>query len=305
MTDRHLHLDRLAVLCLVGCSAVWGLNQAAVKVALSDFPPLAQAGLRSLGAALLLAAWARWRRLPVAPTRETLWPSLLTGLLFAAEFGVYFSGLQYTSASRMVVFVYLSPFVVALGMPLIAPGERLGRGQMAGLLLAFAGVAGAFSESGHGGPHQLLGDAMGVLGAVLWGGTTLAIRATALSRASAEQTLMSQLAVSAVALLAASAWMGEAWPAQIRPLSWAALGFQTVIVTFASYLLWFWLMRHYPATKISAFTLLTPVFGLLAGVLLLGEPATPRILLALAAVAVGIALVSRPGPAAPSSSAPS
>jgi drug/metabolite transporter (DMT)-like permease len=172
---------------------------------------------------------------------------------------------------------------------------------MAGLLLAFAGVAGAFSESGHGGPHQLLGDAMGVLGAVLWGGTTLAIRATALSRASAEQTLMSQLAVSAVALLAASAWMGEAWPAQIRPLSWAALGFQTVIVTFASYLLWFWLMRHYPATKISAFTLLTPVFGLLAGVLLLGEPATPRILLALAAVAVGIALVSRPAPAAPSS----
>lgn len=296
MTERHPHLDRLAVLCLLGCTAVWGLNQAAVKLALHDFPPLAQAGLRSLGAALLLLAWARWRGIALAPTRATWGPSLLTGLLFAGEFGIYFSGLQFTTASRMVVFVYLSPFVVALGMPLIAPGERLGRVQTAGLLLAFAGVAGAFTESGHGHPQQWLGDAMGVLGAVLWGSTTLAIRASALSHAPAEQTLMSQLAVSAVALLAASRLAGEPWPAHIQPLSWAAFGFQTVIVTFASYLLWFWLMRHYPATKISAFTLLTPVFGLLAGVLLLGEPATPRILLALAAVAAGIALVSRPSP---------
>ena len=54
-----------------------------------------------------------------------------------------------------------------------------------------------------------------------------------------------------------------------------------MIVTFASYLLWFWLVRHYPATRLAAFTLLTPVFGLLLGVLLLGEPITPRLVVAL------------------------
>jgi len=66
-----------------------------------------------------------------------------------------------------------------------------------------------------------------------------------------------------------------------------------VIVSFASYLLWFWLIRHYPATRLSSFTLSTPLFGLLAGALLLGEPITPRLMLALAGLAAGIVMVNR------------
>jgi drug/metabolite transporter (DMT)-like permease len=52
-------------------------------------------------------------------------------------------------------------------------------------------------------------------------------------------------------------------------------------------------MRHYPATRLAAFTLLTPVFGLLLGALLLGEPITPRLIVALVTVAGGIVLVNR------------
>ncbi|MFO1339809.1 MAG: DMT family transporter, partial [Burkholderiaceae bacterium] len=99
--------------------------------------------------------------------------------------------------------------------------------------------------------------------------------------------------VSAVLLGAAAWWAGEAWPHGASALAWGALAFQTGVVTFASYLLWFWLVRHYPATQISSFTLLTPIFGLAAGVGLLGEPLTLRLVLALAAVCAGIALVSR------------
>jgi drug/metabolite transporter (DMT)-like permease len=69
--------------------------------------------------------------------------------------------------------------------------------------------------------------------------------------------------------------------------------FQTVIVTFASYLAWFWLVRHYPATRISSFTLLTPMAGLAFGVLLLGEPLTARLLVAMAGVALGLLLINR------------
>ena len=71
------------------------------------------------------------------------------------------------------------------------------------------------------------------------------------------------------------------------------MGFQVVVVTAFSYLVWFWLIRSYPATKLASFTLLTPVFGLLMGALLLGEPVTTRLVIALAAVAVGIVLVNR------------
>jgi drug/metabolite transporter (DMT)-like permease len=308
---RRGRLDLLAVVMLSTCCAIWGLGQVAIKLTLMEIPPLLQAGARSAGAALLLLAWMRWRG--VSLVFGGAWRGgLLVGVLFAVEFACMFVGLQFTSASRMVVFLYMAPFVVALGMPFIAHGERLGAVQLVGLALAFAGVVWAFGEGFTAravGPRQWLGDALGIAAAVLWGATTLALRATAVSRVSAEMALLYQLAVSAV-LLAGAGWLaGEAWPASPRAATWLVLTFQVVVVTFASYLAWFWLIAHYPATQISVFTLLTPVFGLLAGVWLLAEPLTLRLVVALAAVCAGIWLVgtraARPVNAPLSASAPS
>jgi drug/metabolite transporter (DMT)-like permease len=297
MTDRKSRLDGVAVASLLLCCAVWGVNQVAAKLALAEVPPLLQAGARSAGAALLVALWSRWRGVSLGFGDGTLAAGLLAGALFALEFGCIYAGLQLTTASRMVVFVYLAPFVVALGMPLVAHGERLRALQFAGLLAAFGGVAWAYAEGlngGAGGARQWLGDALGVAGAVLWGGTTLAVRATALATAAPEKTLFYQLAVSGVLLLAASLFVDEPWPMTLHGSTIALMAFQIAVVSFASYLLWFWLVRHYPATQISAFTLLTPLIGIVAGAGLLGEPLTLRLAVAGIAVAIGIALVNRP-----------
>lgn len=298
--ERKTHLDAVAVLTLVGCCAVWGLSQVAAKVTLTQVPPLLQAGLRSLGAALLLLLWSRRRGLRVFGADGTGAAGLLAGLLFAVEFGCIFVGLQFTTASRMSVFLYLAPFVVALGMPFIAHNERLSAVQTLGLVLAFTGVVWAFAEGftrPAAGPRQWVGDALGFVGAVLWGATTLLTRASKLATALPEKTLLYQLVVSGVALTAASAFSHEAWPTQLSPAVAAALLFQVAVVTFASYLAWFWLVRHYVATRVAAFTLLTPVFGLMAGVAFLDDPMTPRLLVALGAVCLGIALVNRATPA--------
>jgi drug/metabolite transporter (DMT)-like permease len=296
MSERKSHLDLLAVVLLVGCCFLWGLNQVAAKAALPEIGALWQAALRSLGAALLVWLWARSRGIALFERDATLRGGLLAGALFAAEFFCIFIGLQFTTASRMVVFIYIAPFVVALGMPLIARAERLGALQAAGLVLAFAGVAWAFAEGFSrpaAGPRQSLGDGLGLLAGVLWGATTLAIRATALGSASAEKTLLYQLAVSAVLLLAAALVGTEPLPLRLSLLAWSSLAFQIVVVSFASYLVWFWLVRHYPATRLASFTMLTPVFGLVLGALLLAEPVTARLLFALATVAAGIVLVNR------------
>jgi drug/metabolite transporter (DMT)-like permease len=298
--ERKDHVDGLAVALLLGCCAIWGLGQVAAKLTLSEIPPLMQAAVRSLGAALLLVLWSRARGLVLFRADGTGRAGLLAGSLFALEFGCIFVGLQYTSASRMSVFIYFAPFVVALGMPLISRSERLNRVQAAGLLLAFGGVVWAYFEgfvSPTAGPQQWLGDALGLAGALLWGLTTLTLRGTRLGSALPEKALLYQLAVSAAALGLASLVAGEPWPARLTGASLWPLAFQTVVITFASYLVWFWLVRHYPATRISAFTLLTPVFGLLAGVGLLGEPLTLRLVVALAAVCAGIWLVNRVRPA--------
>ncbi|MCH7343370.1 DMT family transporter [Pelomonas sp. CA6] len=294
--QRKSQLDGLAVLLLLACCVMWGLNQVAAKAALSEIGPLWQAALRSGVAALLVWGWSLARGIALFTRDGSLPGGLLAGALFAAEFACIFLGLQYTTASRMVVFLYLAPFVVALGMPLIAPSERLGLRRSLGLLLAFGAVAFAFGEgltaTGEL-PRQWLGDLLGLCAALLWAGTTLAIRATRLSQASAEKTLLYQLAVSTVALSLGALATGEALPLAWSARLWGLFGFQAVIVTFASYLVWFWLVRHYPATRLSSFTLSTPLFGLLAGALLLGEPITPRLMLALGGLAAGILLVNR------------
>ncbi len=295
---RKTHLDTLAVAMLVTCCALWGLSHVAVKLALPQLPPLLQTGMRSLGAAALLLLWSRARGLRVMQADGTGAAGLLAGCLFAVEFGCIFAGLQYTSASRMAVFLYMAPFVVALGMPFIARHEKLRPLQLLGLVLAFIGVVWAFAEGfarPAAGPRQWWGDALGLMAAMLWGLTTLLVRASKLSTALPEKTLLYQLGVSGLALTAASVFSAEVWPLGLGMLTAQTLGsmaFQIVIVTFASYLMWFWLVRHYPATRVAAFTLLTPLFGLLAGVGLLGEPLTTRILVALVAVCGGIALVN-------------
>jgi drug/metabolite transporter (DMT)-like permease len=296
MPERKTQLDATAVGTLIGCCFLWGLNQVAAKVALAEVSPLWQTALRSVGGALLVFAWARWRGIALFARDGTLPGGVLAGLLFAAEFGCIFIGLQHTTASRMAVFIYISPFVVALGMPWIAHAERLAPLQWLGLVIGFGGVLIALAEgfaAPAAGPRQWLGDALGIAAGVLWGATTLAIRGTALSGAAAEKTLLYQLAVSGGALLAAALLAGGPLPTTLSPVTIASLLFQVVIVVFASYLLWFWLIRHYPATRLSSFTLLTPVFGLLLGALLLAEPITTRLVVALAAVSFGIYVVNR------------
>jgi len=296
MSERKSQLDTLAVGSLVLCCFLWGLNQVAAKAALPEIPALWQAALRSSGAALLVWLWARARGIALFERDRTLPGGLVAGALFAAEFFCIFIGLQFTTASRMVVFIYISPFVVALGMPLIARSERLRPLQSAGLVLAFAGVAWAFAEGFSrpaAGPLQWLGDGLGVLAGILWGATTLAIRASALNQASAEKTLLYQLAVSGGLLTIAALASAPPLSLHLSPLAWSSLAFQIVVVSFVSFLLWFWLIRHYPATRLASFTMLTPVFGLVLGAILLAEPVTARLLFALATVAAGIYLVNR------------
>ena len=284
------------MLGLVTCCVLWALNQVAAKAAMPEVPPLWQAALRSVFGALLVAAWARARGIALFGRDGTLGGGLLAGVLFGAEFACVFVGLQFTAASRMVVFIYLAPFVVALGMPFISRTEVLSRTQVAGLLLAFAGVAWAFAEGftqPAAGPRQLLGDALGIAAAVLWGATTLAVRASRLNTASPEKTLLYQLAVSGVLLSAAAAVWSAPMPATLSALAWGSMLYQIVVVTGFSFLMWFWLVRHYPATRLASFSMLTPVLGLLFGALLLNEAITSRLAVALAAVAAGIVLVNR------------
>lgn len=289
-------LDRLAIgLMLLFCS-LWGVQQVAIKVASLGISPVWQAGLRSIGATVLVFAWTRFRGIPLFERDGTLWPGLLAGALFATEFALIFVGLEYTTASRGVIFLYTAPFVVALAAKWLLPQEQMRRAQWLGMGLAFAGVLVLFGENLlRPAGRAWIGDLMLVLAAIFWAATTLTVKASTLARASAEKMLLYQLAVSALVLPVLSWLLNEPGVFAPTPAVWASLGFQTVLVAAASYLGWFWLIRHYPATRLSSFSFLTPVLGVLAGGLLLGETLTPAVFVALGLVGLGIWVANRPG----------
>lgn len=292
---RRDRLDGFAMVLMVGLCAIWGLQQISVKVANMGVPPVFQAGLRSVGAVALLYAWCAVQRIPLFQRDGTFKAGVLCGALFAFEFLLLFLALDLTTAGRAVLFLYAAPFVVAIGAHLFLPGERIGGEQMAGLAAAFIGVGLAFADGfteGSGG--SLLGDVMALGAAVLWGATTVVVKASRLARVPAAKTLFYQLAVSALVLpLAALVW-GQVDVGPLTPLVIGAVAFQIVVVAFASYLAWFWLVANYPAGRLSAFSFLTPLFGMVFGALLLGEQVTPLLGAAVMLVAVGIWLVNRP-----------
>jgi drug/metabolite transporter (DMT)-like permease len=296
MRQRKEQLDSLAVTLVVACCLFWGFQQILIKATVGEVPPLWQAALRFAGATAVLWLWCLWRRIPLFDRDGTLGAGLLAGLLFAGEFTCIYLGLRDTTASRLTVFLYTAPFFVALLLPRFVPAERLRGWQWLGLVLAFAGVAVAFGEgftSQPAGPDQLRGDLLALMAGALWGLTTLVIRSTRLATASAEKMLFYQVAVTAMVAPLLSLALGEDWSLSYSAQAWVSIALQTLVGAFASYLAWMWLLRHYPATRLSSFTFLTPVFALVFGVALLGEPLTVQLMLALAGVAVGIVLVNR------------
>jgi drug/metabolite transporter (DMT)-like permease len=295
VVQRKEHLDTLAISLLLASCLFWGFQQILIKTTVGEVPPLWQASLRFAGATALLWLWCLVRGIPLFRRDGTLRGGLLAGVLFTAEFSCIYLGLRDTTASRLTVFLYTSPFVVALLLPRLVPSEKLRTVQWVGLVIAFAAVALAFSEGFTSAvtPRQLRGDALALAAGVLWGLTTLVIRASALATASAEKTLLYQVAVTTLVAPLLSLMLGETWSLQYSAYAWGSIAIQAAVGAFASYLAWMWLLRHYPATQMSSFTFLTPVFALVFGVALLGEPLTARLLLALAGVAAGIVLVNR------------
>jgi drug/metabolite transporter (DMT)-like permease len=284
----------MLMLCLT-----WGFNQIAVKLVLPDVPPMLQATIRSMGALPVLFIIGTLRGAKFFERDGTLVPGLVAGLMFGLEFVLIFQGLRLTSASRAVVFLYTAPFFVALGSYQVL-GERLGSTQWLGLALSFSGVALAIGvPQPDVDSHVLLGDLMIVVGGALWAATTLVAKGTRLRFVAPEKALGYQVAMS-IPILGLAAWLfGESITRAPSPLSLGLMVFQAVWVVGTTFTLWFALVKAYSASKLSAFTFITPLFGVVASYFIMHYTLSLAFGAAAILVIAGLFLVNRPSPAAP------
>jgi len=272
----------------------WGFNQVATKLAIHDIPPLIQGAVRSAVATLMVAGWCKLRGIPLFARDGSLTAGLVAGALFGVEFILIYQGLNYTTATRATLFIYLAPFFVVLGARIFLPADRFRLPQWLGLLLSFAGMVLAFGLPTPAlDPRQMLGDVMMVAAALFWAATTLTIKASALNRVSAEKVMLYQLVVSAPMLTLAAWVFGERVTHVPSGIAIGALAYQTFWVVSVTFVIWFALVARFSASRLSAFTFLTPLFGVAAGRLVLGEPLTWAFAGAVALVAAGLVLVNR------------
>jgi len=281
------------VLMLMLCLS-WGFNQVAIKLALPDIPAMTQAMFRSIGAlpVLLIVGWLRGANFSLRD--GTLGPGLFAGILFGIEFVLIYQGLRFTTASRAAVFLYTAPFFVALGSHQVL-GERLRASQWGGLALCFAGVALAIGvPQANVDAKVLLGDIMIVGGGALWGATTLIAKGTKLRLAAPEKALAYQVTIS-IPILGAAAWFfGETITHFPGPLALSVVVYQAIWVVGLTFMLWFALVQVYSASKLSAFSFITPLFGVVASYLVLDEKLTLSFAAAALLVVAGLFLVNRP-----------
>ena len=290
---RPLSFFAISIMLLLCLS--WGINNVMVKLALTEVPPLMQATARSVGGFVVILIASYLRGIPLFRRDGTLKAGLVMGTVFALEFVVIFFGLLYTTASRAVIFMYTAPFFVAFGAVNLL-GEKLRADQWAGLALAFVGMIIAIGvPQADVDSRVIFGDLLLILGALGWAGTTLIFKVSKLAKAPAEKTLIYQTGVSAPLLALGSFMLGETLTQMPGPVALASLTYQTVWVVGVTFLLWYMLMKTYPASKLSAFTFVTPLFGVAAGHIVLGEPISVTFAVAVAFVIAGLFLVNRPG----------
>ena len=293
--DSRKALDGRAIGLMLVLCAIWGLQQVVLKATAADITPLFQIALRSGGAALLVGLLMLARRDRLSVVNGTWRAGLLVALLFGVEFWLVGEGLRHTSAAHMVVFLYTAPIFAALGLHWRLAAERLTALQWLGIALAFLGLALAFfgraAAPGPANGNMLWGDFLGLMGGMAWGATTVVVRSTALARAPATETLMYQLVGAFVLLMAVALSTGQAhvnFTAQVV----ASLVFHTLVVSFVSFLVWFWLLRQYLAAQLGVFSFLTPMFGIVFGALWLGERIESSFLVGAVPLMAGIVLVS-------------
>jgi drug/metabolite transporter (DMT)-like permease len=283
------------VTLLLVLALIWGANMAIIKVGARELAPLFMAGLRSLVASVCLYIWLKAKGIRLFPSTSVLVHGIVIGLLFGSEFALIYVGLQYTLASRTYVLVYTAPFFVALGAHFFLKGDRLNASKTLGLILAFVGVLSLFMKDlGSFSISAFPGDLMALTAGALWGATTVYLKKHLSHRTLPLQTLFYQVFFSAAPLFLMSFILEDPIVSGFSFVTGFSVFYQCIVVAFISYLVWFELIHRYPVSLLHAFSFFTPVFGVfLSGALILGELMSPRLIVALTLVSLGLVLVNR------------
>lgn len=286
-------LDVKGAALAVLVSLFWGANPVAIKLGLLDAAPIRLAWMRFLVGGLVIALWAwatgRLARFRVEPGEWR--PLIFVGLLFTAQVGTINVGTSLTSAAHSAILLNLYAVHTVVLAHFLIPGDRLTLKKAAGVLIAYAGIGFLFARQVTQGAPTLLGDVIMVVSAFLLAERTVYL-ARAVQRLDPGKLLLAQAVIGTTLFILISLAFEPAptrWTGRLA----GSIAFQGIIVAGFNFVVNLWLLRYYRPSALAAFFMTQPLFGVAAAALVTGDPLTVDLLVACAAVAVGVGLTSR------------
>ena len=287
---------KLAYLAFLVVCVVWGTTYLAIRVALETVPVFLVAGLRWFTAGILLAAVlvASGRKLP----GRALWgPLLLLGFLMnVLGNGFVVWAEQYVASGLTAVVIATVPFWSVLIEAMLPKGERVSMRALAGLAIGFVGIVVLvwpdLTVGGSGG-RAFVGGVIGVqVACAAWAaGTSYTKRHRVGDDPFATSAV--QMIFSGLILLTLATATGEWSALSFTPRTLAAMAYLTVAGSLVTYTAYIYAIKHLPLSTVALYAYINPIIAVVLGALLLGEPFSPRIIVAAAMVLVGMAIVSR------------
>ena len=280
---------------MLGLTALIGFNSSTVRVLVQEMGPMMGLALRGAVGLVPLTIYGLMRGESFRYRGEPLLHLLIASLLFSLEFINIYQGARYTTAGHVSILLNTSPLFTAIFAHFIIRDDRLYAVKICGLTVATAGIVLLFSEQlwNESGEASLYGDALVLLGALAWGLFTVYVKRTLSHVYSGFQILYMQVLIS-TPIFAIASWIIE--PDPFFAFTYRTLGivvFQGFFMVFLTYLVFMSMLRTYAASSVISYTLLSPIWGVSWGIVLLGEPASWEIFLTLATVGGGLYLVNR------------
>jgi drug/metabolite transporter (DMT)-like permease len=275
---------------------VWGSTFLAIRIGVSEVPPLLLAGMRFFAAGIVLYAWVRATGTSSPSRREWLSVTLLAVLIFLVDYGLVFWAEQRVPSGITAVMLATIPVFTALAEILILRTQRLTFRLGCALLVGLAGVAVLVSRSVSLGdaPIDRSGAIALVVGAVSWSLASVLNRKLTLPQSKIMNS-GAQMLVGGILLLLAAAIFGEFtsfhWQA-VSPRAWLALAYLIIAGSIIAFTAYVWLIHHESPTKVGTYAYVNPVIAVLLGYFLGGEALGARTILGTVLVLVSVVVIT-------------
>jgi len=290
MAPNQSQMGLLSGLFIAFLTILFGANVVAIKLTLTGMGPLTTAGCRFALAAVAIAGWARitGRRFRIQPGQA--FQLMVVSVAFTLQLSLFYLGLERTEASRGVLIANLLPFFVLFLSHFFIPGERITWKKFVGIVLGFVGVTVLFSGAQNFTDSIRAGDPVVLAAVVIWSCNVVYTKRIINAYEPFHLVLYPMIVSVPVFLLAGCLWDQRMF-FDLNPVVLGGYAYQGLVTAAFGFVAWSTMLKRYGASTLHAFVFIMPIAGVVLSGIVLDEPITPNLLVAMILIAAGILMV--------------